>query len=321
MRLPFPVRRLASLFMENVQTVNLKFYPRGGEYGPTFKEFFLDSTCHESIQKLKAGMDSVSINVIDQKLEHLLNLPAFGTIYQRNLRAIDRRRILYTEEQNSAMEKFKEKLPELRKRFKLRTHIPEVTFYEHGLALCEDPGRLHEYLSGKVLLDCGASFGDSAVVLKSQWNFSRVFSFELTNDAAKSEEAYMKTVRSNSLNTEDFTFEPKGVGLQEGDGFQVASIDDYQFEGRIGAIKMDIEGAAYNAVRGATKTIAGSLPILLIACYHSPNEFFKIKPLIEDLNLGYSFHLRNLNYVTNSELETTLIAIPPELKGLAFRPM
>lgn len=274
-----------------------------------------------AISTLRQNLDDQSPEIIDQKLEHLLNLPAFGTKYQRNMRAIDRRKILYTPSQNEAMRQFRRSLRKIRKKYKLKTYLPEVVFYEHGLKLTQDEPRLKSYLQNKLLVDCGASYGDSAVVLKKRWQFAKVYSFELTNHPETAESNYFSTIRANSLDAKDFHLETKGVGLHNAVGDNIVQIDDYEYSGQVGVIKVDIEGSAFDAICGAEKTIRESEPVLLIACYHSPREFFQIKPLVDSWSLGYTFHLRNLNYITNSELETTLICLPPRLKGLEFQPV
>ena len=73
---------------------------------------------------------------------------------------------------------------------------------------------------------------------------------------------------------------------------------------------MDIEGAALDCIEGSINIISRNRPIIIASIYHTPNEFFEIKPYIENLNLNYSFILRNLNFVTNFELETVLICLP-----------
>lgn len=73
---------------------------------------------------------------------------------------------------------------------------------------------------------------------------------------------------------------------------------------------MDIEGAAYNAILGAVNFLKEDNPLLTLAIYHTPEEFFATKPFLESRDLGYTFMIRNLNPLT-SYLETTLIGIPP----------
>jgi FkbM family methyltransferase len=72
------------------------------------------------------------------------------------------------------------------------------------------------------------------------------------------------------------------------------SIDDYvelNSISKIDFIKMDIEGAEFNALKGASKTIAKYKPKLAIAIYHSTKEFEIIPRFINELNLGYKFYL------------------------------
>jgi FkbM family methyltransferase len=60
-----------------------------------------------------------------------------------------------------------------------------------------------------------------------------------------------------------------------GESVPVVSLDDY-FEGR-GApslIKMDIEGAEADALRGATRLLAGSSPVLAISAYHFATDLW-----------------------------------------------
>ena len=74
-------------------------------------------------------------------------------------------------------------------------------------------------------------------------------------------------------------------------------------------IKMDIEGAELNAVKGAIETIKKFQPILLIAVYHTPQDFFEIKPLIENIAPNYRSILKKLTPY-HPTYETTLIAYP-----------
>ena len=79
-----------------------------------------------------------------------------------------------------------------------------------------------------------------------------------------------------------------------------------------GLIKADIEGDEIPFLYGAKNTIAKYRPILLISIYHNPEQFFKMKPLIESWNLDYHMMIRKLSPATLVS-ETTLICIPKEL--------
>jgi len=83
------------------------------------------------------------------------------------------------------------------------------------------------------------------------------------------------------------------------------SVDSYSGQNNlnVGLIKLDIEGFEFEVIKGATKTLQQFKPILLISIYHTPKDFFKIKPYIESLNLGYKFIVRKLlNHSLNAEV-------------------
>ena len=73
----------------------------------------------------------------------------------------------------------------------------------------------------------------------------------------------------------------------------VVTLDDYVRENNIevGLIKVDIEGGEQMLLRGAVETIRTQHPILLISIYHSANDFFEIKPMIEKMCDKYTFRI------------------------------
>ena len=73
----------------------------------------------------------------------------------------------------------------------------------------------------------------------------------------------------------------------------VVTLDDYVRENNIevGLIKVDIEEGEQLLLRGAVETIRTQHPILLISIYHSANDFFEIKPMIEKMCGKYTFRI------------------------------
>ena len=73
----------------------------------------------------------------------------------------------------------------------------------------------------------------------------------------------------------------------------VVTLDDYVRENNleVGLIKVDIEGGEQLLLRGAVETIRTQHPILLISIYHSANDFFEIKPMIEKICDKYTFRI------------------------------
>lgn len=72
-------------------------------------------------------------------------------------------------------------------------------------------------------------------------------------------------------------------------------------------IKMDIEGAELNALKGAEDTILRCHPKLAISLYHSIDDFKTIPRYLNSLGLPYKYYL---DHHTIYENETVLFAIP-----------
>lgn len=87
------------------------------------------------------------------------------------------------------------------------------------------------------------------------------------------------------------------------------TIDGLDEASEITFIKMDIEGAEYNALIGASKTIKKNSPILAICIYHSLEEYASLPLLIKRLNPNYQIFIRH--YGGKHNLETVCYAIPP----------
>ena len=73
----------------------------------------------------------------------------------------------------------------------------------------------------------------------------------------------------------------------------VITLDDYVRENNleVGLIKVDIEGGEQLLLKGAVETICTQHLILLISIYHSANDFFEIKPMIEKMCDKYTFRI------------------------------
>ena len=78
---------------------------------------------------------------------------------------------------------------------------------------------------------------------------------------------------------------------------------------RVDFIKMDIEGAEQQALKGAEQSIRKFRPKLAICLYHSINDFCKIPIYLDSLDLGYRFHL---HHATIHAGETVLFACVPD---------
>jgi len=92
---------------------------------------------------------------------------------------------------------------------------------------------------------------------------------------------------------------------------QTNKLDTIINKEKVQGIKMDVEGAEYSLLKGATKTIKRDKPVLLIAIYHKWDDIFKIQNYIMNLNLDYKFYIRHYSL---SIAKTVLYCIPNNTK-------
>lgn len=85
-------------------------------------------------------------------------------------------------------------------------------------------------------------------------------------------------------------------GLQTID---VIYLDDFLKNERVTFIKMDIEGAEYDALKGSARIIKEQKPRLAISAYHSPDHIIEIPTLLLSLRPDYKFFLRHYSMLAN----------------------
>ncbi len=98
--------------------------------------------------------------------------------------------------------------------------------------------------------------------------------------------------------------EPPPEGTIE---IRTARLDDHFRDQRVTIIKMDIEGAEIEALKGARQTIARCRPKLIVSAYHKRDDLFEIPLLLDNIAPDYKLFLRHFSCNFG---ETTLIAIP-----------
>jgi len=86
-------------------------------------------------------------------------------------------------------------------------------------------------------------------------------------------------------------------------------VDDLPIAERITIIKMDIEGAEYDALLGARGRILKDRPILAICVYHTQNDIWRIPLLIRELLPEHRLYLRGYE---GDGFQTVLYAVPPD---------
>lgn len=109
---------------------------------------------------------------------------------------------------------------------------------------------------------------------------------------------------------------PAGPDAHDGPEALTETVDHHcrsQGIDRIDFIKLDVEGAELNALRGARERIEADRPKLAVSIYHSDADFVEIPAWIDGLGLGYELYLSHL---WPGAAETVLFAhAPPHRAG------
>jgi FkbM family methyltransferase len=184
----------------------------------------------------------------------------------------------------------------------------------HGIRLWADPfqlvafelGQYDDAQPGEVVVDGGAGFGETALMFAQQAGpEGRVIAVELDADnraviernlALNPGVAERITIAAGALwDTEGSEIEYQPFGGQSsvfgtGGTARTLTIDGLGVEG-VGRIKLDVEGAEAQTLRGAQRTIARDRPRLAVAAYHRDDDLAVLPALIHDIEPSYRFRL------------------------------
>lgn len=181
-----------------------------------------------------------------------------------------------------------------------------------------------DFIKDKAIIDAGGFIGDTALIL-SEYTNDKVYSFEpllsnlnsmkkniALNNKSNVEPVYMALGDQNNEIYIDDSNVSSGNVLNiknTGNKVQMTTLDSFVEKNniKVGLIKTDLEGFEQPFLRGALNTIKKQKPVLIISIYHNYSDFFDIKPMIEELDLGYKFKILKSNDF-NIILETKLIA-------------
>lgn len=269
--------------------------------------FIKDETEHlQNVEKLKENLDKDA----QGHLEVILNRLSKCTYPQRMLLTE-----VYSQDEINDWRAAKNIVFEIKnidnyyqyKNYKLPVNYfePAIFIYKHGL----DRLKTFKNIGDKVIIDVGAYILDSAIMLRS-FTGNKIISFE---PAKSTYELGLKTKELNNL--ENIVYENLALGDKnttsclyindncplenrltvphdsKEETCQTVTLDSYveKHNLKVGLIKVDIEGFEQNFLQGALNTIKEQKPILILSIYHNYNDFYKIKPYLESLNLGYKF--------------------------------
>ena len=306
------IRREMNLFKRQSYLRKLYFHP--GEREALAKLFSDAMSREDSAQRFSAlisGLDNESRNTVSDIIHRM------GMIADGNKSLQD----VYTQREQEEFvrmnDEFSSKIVKLNDNLYYYNgyYLPvnqfdsSVFFTRYGI----DKLTTLDSVRNKHIIDAGGYVGDTALLFSSYTDKSiHVFEASPSNM-----DIIRETIRLNQL--ENIVPVSKALGeksgtatfslgernscnsLVERPGYNypnhievpVITLDDYVRENNleVGLIKVDIEGGEQLLLRGAVETIRTQHPILLISIYHSANDFFEIKPMIEKMCDKYTFRI------------------------------
>ncbi|MBN2636388.1 MAG: FkbM family methyltransferase [Prolixibacteraceae bacterium] len=305
-------------------------------FGKSFKEYISDNNMAILLKRLKENLDDYSIRTIDVIYQRILNYPEL----KYNQVVVPKKGnivggLLEEEKISFSTKKVKKTF-----NLKLKNSEIESSVFEffHGITML--PVTVQNYLNDREFMDIGAYIGDSAIALQ-KYNYKKIYSVEMSQLSIAE---YRKNMKRHLIEEGKYEIINYAVVEQEGikpitiidsgsAGLNVFEKNPYNFKEisvecktldfivdtyqiKPAFIKMDIEGYAMDCIIGGLKSLKKFRPVLSIAIYHNPVEFFEVKPILEKELENYTFMIRKLSntFVNNTcHAETILLAYPNEI--------
>ena len=314
------------------ELINLKYIPiaeHDFELIKSFRKYVeKDNNFENKYLNLTKGLDKESLNFVSHIFSKITNY--------KNINDPVYFEYFYLKELNDLWSKHSSKIINIKNRYyAYENYILPINQFEESIFF-EKMGLSNftnlASIKDKSIIDAGGFIGDSAIILADYTN-KNVYSFEpLTSNY----NMMLKTIKLNNKNDKIIPVKyalgnnNSNIEISSNDeissGFNLnynnnqlqsdkkeiistITLDEFVENNNIevGLIKTDVEGFEQKLLNGAMETIKNQRPNLIISIYHNYDDFLEIKPMIENLNLGYRFKIPK---VINGGilLETKLLA-------------
>ncbi len=265
----------------------------------------------------KALVDALYKNLDETAKNHLT------AIFTRNKRVVDYKNLLKKlplsnkiltkdelEQFNKTLQ-FKKEVEFLGDCYKWHDYFLPVDFFQESVFIYKHgtDSLINKDIKG-VIIDAGANIGDSGIMFDRNFPDNKIICFEPEEHNLN---LLQKTFELNK--PKNITVEKLGIGDEVTTAYinnaaggskvsekcekdeqkiNITTIDKYVKDNniKVGLIKVDIEGFESNLIRGAQETLRTQAPTLLISIYHSTDDFYKLKPMIEEVMKDSKFTYR-----------------------------
>lgn len=258
----------------------------------------------EKIENLKKGLDTESQDEVERIIARQNYILHHNLIEQAKF---------FTSEELSEQKTAAKEIDLMRKKlkdFRLNNFNPESVYGLSGLRWL--PEDVISWINNGVFLDIGAYDGDSALAFYYSYRPTKIYAFEPENGN------YERLKKNNKILGGNIIIAIKaGVSDKAGkanisrdhscskltedesdERINLITLDEFEKENKlekVNVIKMDIEGAELDALKGAENLIKKFKPVLAISIYHNAKDFFEIKTWLEELVPEYKFIIKKAN--------------------------
>lgn len=292
------------------------------------KEIKNDANFYQKYLNLIKNLDKESVEIINNIVGKICNYNNIEDAIYFSHKESKRLNDLY-EEFNNKIIKINEELFIYDKYILPENHFEIEVFYDKsGMNYIKNINQV----KNKNIIDAGGYIVDSAIVF-SDYTDKNIYSFEPflqnynlmlktielnkknniipVNMALGNENKEISIYSNSDTASSGISVETKQSDINSFENkVKMVTLDSYVKENNIevGLIKTDLEGFEQSFLKGAIETIKEQKPVLIISIYHNYSDFFEIKPMLENLNLGYKFKIIEPKAQGGAIVSTLLLA-------------
>jgi len=274
-------------------------------------DHYIGEKFHKYMEKNQPDIDAL-IDDFDRESKDQFNQFFSDLEYMKSHNALDS--VQYFIRNKEKIMSYIDVSESLKNQYYLPVEVPgDVSVFKHKHGLKYLPLSVINSLKGKDFLDCGAYFGDSALMFAKDYHPNNIYSFE---PDPENYGVLLETIKHHKLKNVipiskcvgekcgEVNFHKMGPmsHIMEAEGhsiMEMTTLDEFVGESNlnVGVIKIDIEGYEMEVLEGAKKTIVSQKPVLLLGIYHNPREFFGAKRFVQELMPDYNFKFKILSDV------------------------
>lgn len=287
------------------------------EYSQLFVKYFDTHIMAEAKRQLTSGMDELSCEYV----ERFYNLTQLCRLDGQALVNVSE---VWTQADRDMMQRYLQCKQAGKPALLQHVDLTWGTSFINCYGLYDVPETKLNAINSKAVIDAGGFIGDTITIFRDRFPQSQIHSFEplphnfeymarlfardskrgLVVPVNKGLGAKQETLKLTHMAQSDKFYANSSLlfdyeGSIAYDEVEVITLDQYvkDHDLTLGLIKMDVEGFEPQIVQGALETIKRDRPVMTISIYHTPEEFFELKPFLESLDLGYKFMIRHSSLI------------------------